>query len=132
MSTPAEATALDPEDAKLVTLARGARLRAYTPHSGRPEGAAVRDGDGRTYAAATVDHADERLATSAVRGAFSAAASSGARTFEAVVLVTEAGVVCADDLALIGEFAADAPVLVADPSGAVVARLTAAGVLGTA
>ena len=40
---------LDAEDAKLVTLARAARARV-----GAVEGAAVRDGDGRTYAAATV------------------------------------------------------------------------------
>lgn len=42
-------TELDAEDGKLVTLARSARARI-----GAPEGAAVRDGDGRTYAAATV------------------------------------------------------------------------------
>src|SRR3712207_7458900 len=40
---------LQPEDAKLVTLARSARGR-----TGAPEGAAVRDTDGRTYLAATV------------------------------------------------------------------------------
>ena len=40
---------LDPEDAKIVTLARSARAR-----TGAAEGAAVRDTDGRTYAAATV------------------------------------------------------------------------------
>ena len=40
---------LTAEDAKLVTLARAARARV-----GAVEGAAVRDGDGRTYAAATV------------------------------------------------------------------------------
>ena len=41
---------LDPEDAKLVTLARSARARA-----GTAQGAAVRDGDGRTYVAASVE-----------------------------------------------------------------------------
>ncbi len=40
---------LTAEDAKLVTLARSARARV-----GAAEGAAVRDQDGRTYAAATV------------------------------------------------------------------------------
>jgi hypothetical protein len=40
---------LDPEDAKIVTLARSARAR-----TGAAEGAAVRDTDGRTYVAATV------------------------------------------------------------------------------
>jgi hypothetical protein len=40
---------LVPEDAKLVTLARATRARARAT-----EGAAVRDLDGRTYAAASV------------------------------------------------------------------------------
>ena len=40
----------DPEDAKLVTLARSTRARTR-----RREGACVRDQDGRTYAGATVD-----------------------------------------------------------------------------
>ena len=40
-------TELIPEDAKLVTLARSARAR-----TGAAQGAAVRDGDGRTYVAA--------------------------------------------------------------------------------
>ena len=46
-SPPAQLSA---EDQKLVTLARATRAR-----SGAAEGAAVRDSDGRTYAAATVD-----------------------------------------------------------------------------
>ncbi|MCW2775174.1 MAG: cytidine deaminase, partial [Nocardioides sp.] len=41
---------LSPEDTKLVSLARATRAR-----TGAAEGAAVRDADGRTYAAATVD-----------------------------------------------------------------------------
>ncbi|NUS40918.1 MAG: cytidine deaminase, partial [Terrabacter sp.] len=40
---------LDAEDGKLLILARGARARI-----GAETGAAVRDGDGRTYAAASV------------------------------------------------------------------------------
>src|SRR5919107_5404252 len=43
------AAELDPEDAKIVTLARSARAR-----TGAAEGAAVRDTDGRTYVAASV------------------------------------------------------------------------------
>ena len=45
-----DAVTLSAEDAKLVTLARATRARV-----GAAEGAAVRDADGRTYAAATVD-----------------------------------------------------------------------------
>jgi hypothetical protein len=61
---------------------------------------------------------------SALRAAVTAAAGSGARRFEAAVLVTTAGAVDAPDLAFLGEFGAGVPVLVADPDGAVVARAT--------
>lgn len=71
---------LDAEDAKLVTLARGARGRADAA-----EGAAVRDDDGRTYAAATVALPSLRL--TAVQAAVAAAVSSGARALEAVAVV---------------------------------------------
>ena len=114
---------LDPEDAKLVTLARGARLRAYAPHSGRSEGAAVRDADGRTYAGATVENTDPTLVTSALRAALAAAASSGARVFEAVALVTQAPVSPAD-LALLREFGIGTPLLVAGLDGTVEAVLS--------
>lgn len=115
-------TTLDPEDAKIVTLARSARLRAYVPHRGGPEGAAVRDTDGRTYAAATVQNADDTLTTSALRAAVVAAAASGARAFEAAALVTDAAGVAADDLAVLAEFGAGVPVFIAGPDGALRAR----------
>ncbi|HMA46324.1 MAG TPA: cytidine deaminase [Frankiaceae bacterium] len=106
------------EDAKLVTLARSARLRAYVPGSGTAEGAAVRDTDGRTYAGATVDHADPTLATSALRAAVVAAAASGARRFEAAAVVSEADAVGERDLAVLREFGTGVPVLLAGPDGA--------------
>ena len=75
-----EVPVLDAEDAKLVTLARGARARA-----GSAEGAAVRDDDGRTYAAATVDLPSLQL--TALQAAVAAAVSSGAQALEAVAVV---------------------------------------------
>jgi hypothetical protein len=75
-----EVVVLDAEDAKLVTLARGARGRA-----GAAEGAAVRDDDGRTYAAATVNLPSLRL--TALQAAVAAAVSSGAQALEAVAVV---------------------------------------------
>ncbi len=110
---------LDPEDVKIVTLARAARLRAYVPHSGVAEGAAVRDTEGRTYAAATVEMADPQLTTSALRAAVAAAASSGTRTFEAAALVTEAQTADPRDLAVLQEFGVGVPVLLAGPDGTV-------------
>jgi hypothetical protein len=73
-------TELDPEDAKLVTLARSARARTRGA-----QGAAVRDGDGRTYVAATV--ALPSLALSALQVAVAMAVSSGAPGLEAAVVL---------------------------------------------
>jgi len=105
------------EDAKLVTLARAARLRSYVPNGGRAEGAAVRDGDGRSYVAATVQTADPALAVSALRAAVIAAAASGARSLQAAALVTDAVEPDAGGLAMLREFGHDRPVLLAGPDG---------------
>src|SRR5215212_3860881 len=74
---------LDPEDAKIVMLARSARAR-----TGAAEGAAVRDTDGRTYVAATV--ALPSLSLTALQAAVAAAVSSGAPGLEAAAVVTTA------------------------------------------
>jgi hypothetical protein len=71
---------LDPEDTKLVTLARSARARLRAA-----QGAAVRDTDGRTYVAATV--ALPSLQLSALQVAVAMAVSSGARGLEAAVVL---------------------------------------------
>jgi hypothetical protein len=89
MSDPAGPSSAEPsvelstEDAKLVTLARGARGRV-----GAAEGAAVRDETGRTYSGATV--ALPSLAVSALRLAVAQAVASGARGLEAAVVVRRA------------------------------------------
>lgn len=106
---------LDPEDAKLVTLARGARGRA-----GAAEGAAVRDSDGRTYAAATVNLPSLRL--TAVQAAVAVAVASAADELEAVVVVSTTGTVeqlDPDSLAAARDLGAPVLFLVA-PDGAVV------------
>ena len=81
---------LDPEDAKIITLARSARARNRTP-----EGAAVRDATGRTYAAVTV--ALPSLKLSALEVAVAMAVSSGADRLDlnvgAVFLVAPDGTV---------------------------------------
>lgn len=87
-------TDLDAEDGKLVTLARAARAR-----TGATEGAAVRDGNGRTYVAASVELPSLRL--TALQAVVAAAASSGVRNLDAAVVVTEAADVdrsCLDGL----------------------------------
>jgi hypothetical protein len=74
---------VDPEDEKLVTLARAARAR-----TGGAEAAAVRDDIGRTYVAATV--ALPGLTLTALQAVVAAAASSGVTALDAVVVVTQA------------------------------------------
>ncbi len=101
----------NPEDAKLFTLARSARARTRAA-----EGAAVRDLDGRTYAAATV--ALPSLHVSALAVAVAMAVSSGAQGLEAAVVVTEAEAVDAGDLGVVRDVAgAGVPVLRADQRG---------------
>ena len=84
----------DPEDAKLVTLARSARARA-----GAAEGAAVRDDIGRTYAAATVALPSLRL--SALQAAVAAAVSSGSDRLEAACVVSAEERLAPDDVAVL-------------------------------
>ena len=107
---------LDPEDAKIVTLARSARAR-----TGAAEGAAVRDTDGRTYAACTVALPSLRL--TALQAAVAAAVASGAPGLEAAAVVTEAGKIDDESRAAVRDLTEAAYVLVADPSGAVVDTL---------
>jgi hypothetical protein len=106
---------LDPEDAKLITLARSARGR-----TGAAEGAAVRDTDGRTYLAATVTLASLRL--SALQAAVAAAVSSGVAGLEAAAVVSAAETVEDAGLAAVRDLAPSAPVLLAGPDGLVRSR----------
>jgi hypothetical protein len=104
---------LDPEDVKIVVLARSSRAR-----TGAAEGAAVRDTDGRTYAASTVALPSLRL--TALQAAVAAAVSSGAPGLEAAAVVSaDAGAPDADSVSAVRDLAPDAPVLVADASGQV-------------
>ncbi|MDY6808034.1 MAG: cytidine deaminase [Actinomycetota bacterium] len=113
-TAPGENTELSDEDHKLVVLARGALARAETSTA-----AAVRDGDGRTYAGAPVDMPSLRL--SGLQVAIATALSSGARAFEAAVVVNGA----ADDPGMITltEVSADAYAVLTDLKGAPVERV---------
>jgi hypothetical protein len=88
---------LSPEDAKLVTLARATRAR-----TGATETAAIRDLDGRTYAAAAVDLPS--LQVSALGACVSMAYSSGSRGLEAVVVMGGGTELSPYDAALLREF----------------------------
>jgi hypothetical protein len=108
---------LDSEDQKLVTLARGARARI-----GALEGAAVRDQDGRTYAAATV--ALPSFAVTALQLAVASAAAAGASRLEAAAVVTEASTLDGPGQAAVRDLGSDAPIHVASPDGTLLGTVT--------
>lgn len=83
---------LDPEDAKIITLARAARARI-----GAAEGAAVRDEMGRTYAAASVELPSLKLSALEVAVAMSAAAGADRLEAAAVVSAADAAEALGDD-----------------------------------
>ena len=102
---------LSAEDRKLVTLARATRAR-----TGAAEGAAVRDLDGRTYAAASVTLPS--LSLTALDVCVAMAVASGSRGLEAVVVLTEAA--DTPSLAAAQEFAGTGvPVHVGDVRGTI-------------
>lgn len=108
----------DPEDTKLVTLARSTRARTRAA-----EGAAVRDLDGRTYAAATVDLPSLRL--SALQVAVAMAVTSGAQGLEAAVVLTDAEALADADLAAARDLAGTGvPVHLTAADGALVTSAT--------
>jgi len=109
---------LSAEDTKLVTLARSSRARV-----GAVEGAAVRDQDGRTYAAATV--VLPSLAVTALQLAVASAAAAGATKLEAAAVVTEASELDGAGHAAVRDLAVDAPIYVASPTGALLGTVTA-------
>ena len=107
----ADATDLDPEDRKIITLARSARAR-----NGVPEGAAVRDETGRTYVAGSVEL--DSLKLSALRTAVAMAVASGATSLEAAAVVTDAATASDEDRAAVRDLGGPAtPVLVAGVDG---------------
>jgi hypothetical protein len=115
----AEISELDPEDRKIVTLARSARARNSVP-----EGAAVRDETGRTYVAGTV--ALDSLRLSALQTAVAMAVASGATSLEAAAVVTAADTSPDADCAAVRDLGGPGtPILLAGPDGTVHTMLTA-------
>lgn len=105
----------DPQDVKLATLARSARARI-----GAAEGAALRDTDGRSYAAASVSL--RALSLTALQVAVAMAVAAGAEGVEAAVVVGDAGAVEPAGLAAVRELAPSAPVWLVATDGTPVAE----------
>jgi hypothetical protein len=111
-----DALVLDEQDAKLVVLAKGSRGRASATH-----GAAVRDGDGRTYAAAPVSLPSLQLG--ALQVAVAMAVSSGARVLEAAVVFGDALTLDATHIAAVHDLSPDAPIYLVSLDGVVTGSL---------
>ncbi len=105
------------EDQKIIMLARATKARVAAP-----EGAAVRDETGRSYAAAAVALPSLRL--SALRLAVAMAASSGATRLEAAAVVSDTGELDPADVAVVRDLGPTAVVYHAGPDGAVRRALT--------
>jgi uncharacterized NAD(P)/FAD-binding protein YdhS len=106
----------DPEDTKLVVLARAARVRGASA-----QGAAVRDTDGRTYTATGVTLPSLQL--SAVQLAVATAATSGVSGLEAVVVV--GGELADDDRVVVSDFAGrGVPIYLVSTTGELVGDFT--------
>ncbi|SDT24386.1 cytidine deaminase [Microlunatus soli] len=105
----------DPEDTKIITLARSALARTQAS-----QGACLRDTDGRTYAGAAIDL--DHLNLSAVEVVVAMAVSSGAAGVEAVAV---SGARPSDhSLAVIGDLSGkDVVVWVTDAAGTVEQRI---------
>lgn len=106
----------DPEDRKIITLARAARARTQAT-----QGAAVRDTDGRTYAATSIELPTLQL--SATQLAVAMAVSSGAPGLEAVAVVGAETLAETDRSAVVDLGGPDVVVWLTDASGSVTERI---------
>ena len=114
---PRTADDLAAEDAKLFTLARGAKGRV-----GAAVGAALRDETGRTYSGASVSL--PHLTIGALQLAVAQAVAAGARGCECAVVVASDGGVFDDDLDAVRDLGGDSVrVIGALPGGEIVVDL---------
>jgi hypothetical protein len=90
---------------------------------GAPEGAAVRDSDGRTYAAPSVSLPS--LVVTALQLAVASAVAAGATRLEAAAVVTEASTLDGAGRDAVRDLAADAPIHVASPDGTLLGTVRA-------
>lgn len=101
-------------DETLLSLAREAMSRSYSPYSHYPVGAALRATDGRIFLGCNIENASFGATICAERTAMVKAVSEGAREFEAIAIATRdtPGWPCGICRQFMSEFAPDLRVLV--------------------
>jgi cytidine deaminase len=105
---------------KLVEAATEVRRWAYTPYSHYAVGAAVLTGSGKIYDGVNIENAAYPDTICAERVAMFKAISEGEREFAAIAVVTSnAGSPCGSCRQVMGEFAVDMLVIMADDQGRV-------------
>ena len=72
---------------ELLTLAKGAREKSYSPYSGFAVGAALLAADGRVFLGTNLENSSYSLTLCAERAAFAAAITAGAREFSMLAVV---------------------------------------------
>ena len=110
----------------LLSLAREAMTRSYSPYSRYPVGAALLSSDGRIFTGCNIENASFGATICAERTAMVKAVSEGARSFEAIAIATgdTPGWPCGICRQFISEFAPNLRVIVTWGNGAHVEEST--------
>ena len=107
---------------KLISKAKKARKKAYTPYSKFKVGAAVLSVDGKIFTGCNIENASFGLAVCAERVAIFKAISEGTTKFEAIAVIGDTDKPCSPCGAcrqVISEFGEDIPLIMANLNGAV-------------
>lgn len=103
---------------ELINAAQLVRKHAYAPYSNFKVGATVWTTKGEIFAGCNVENASFGLTVCAERNALGAAIAAGAKAFELLVVVSEAGVPpCGACRQVILELCGDIPVILVDSNG---------------